>query len=570
MKEFSHNKINGKTRENNIIEYIEKLNLKSESKVINNPFKKFNLYKSNPIKQFIFSLFSELNSLEELFISNFIKETKRKTENEVRELFPQKKKEYKDRIELILEKAKKELMINNDVINNLKQKNLELKKELETLKNQNIVINTEIKESDLSIKQLNEKFKVYSKFKEIYDHVSSGFNHKEKEDIENNILDLKKEFNKNKNLLSEVGKELKEKKNQIYELKQKIVNEETHNRNSNYKLYNEFFEIEKNNKIIEDKDKKKLLSIKEDINSNKSCIQEHEKIQKSFISLFNLFYNDLNLERNIIKNPNNIDLIKSDYSPKTFIIEEVVNYITLMLQNSTDESCFNLLKDIVSYINMILREIGGGLNKKKYDPIVSVNEIEKYFKSIQKENENLTESIKTIENKIIQENILIKKLNEQIKNIKNIQEEIKNEINNIYINNKKERMIKKSLSANILKISDNIKNIKENKKPIKFDDTKKIFEMKNEEEKIPYYKESLEILMNRINSLYFYEINDRKYKRKNLDIYEKAHRRINRKLNKLKLIQKHDGNYFTVENTITNNINRNIENLIFNIQKKYK
>ena len=76
--------------------------------------------------------------------------------------------------------------------------------------------------------------------------------------------------------------------------------------------------------------------------------------------------------------------------------------------------------------------------------------------------------------------------------------------------------------------------------------------------------------MNRINSLYFYEINDRKYKRKNLDIYEKAHRRINRKLNKLKLIQKHDGNYFTVENTITNNINRNIENLIFNIQKKYK
>ena len=140
-------------------------------------------------------------------------------------------------------------MINNDVINSLKQKNLELKKELETLKNQNIVINNEIKESDLSIKQLNEKFKVYSKFKEIYDHVSSGFNHKEKEDIENNILDLKKEFNKNKNLLSEVGKELKEKKNQILELKQKIVNEETHNRNSNYKLYNEFFEIEKNNKI---------------------------------------------------------------------------------------------------------------------------------------------------------------------------------------------------------------------------------------------------------------------------------------------------------------------------------
>ena len=71
-----------------------------------------------------------------------------------------------------------------------------------------------------------------------------------------------------------------------------------------------------------------------------------DKIYKSFISIFNLFYPELNLERNLIKNPKNINLIKSDYTPQTFVIEEVVNYIILMIVNSTDESCFELLKNI--------------------------------------------------------------------------------------------------------------------------------------------------------------------------------------------------------------------------------
>ena len=73
----------------------------------------------------MFSLFSEINSLEELFMSNFIKEMKNKTDVEVRGFFPQKKKEYKDRINLILEKAKKELISNKNLIEKLKQKNIE-------------------------------------------------------------------------------------------------------------------------------------------------------------------------------------------------------------------------------------------------------------------------------------------------------------------------------------------------------------------------------------------------------------------------------------------------------------
>ena len=166
-------------------------------------------------------------------------------------------------------------------------------------------------------------------------------------------------------------------------------------------------------------------------------MKENEKIQKCFISIFNLFYKDLNLERNLIKNPKNINLLRSDYTPKTFINEEVVNYIYLMLQNSTNESSFDLLKDIVSYIYMILRDTGIGFNKIKYDPVLAVNEIEKNFNSTLNENESLTKNIKNIKGKIIQENKIINKLNKQIQNIKNIEEEVKNSKSfniSIYIN----------------------------------------------------------------------------------------------------------------------------------------
>ena len=570
-KDFSQDIIKNKKRENNTIEYIEKFNSKCEINIINNPFEKFSLYKSSPEKQYIFSLLSELNTLEELFISNFIKEMKRKTENEIREFFPKKKKEYEDRIELLLDKAKKELIKNQEIVSDLKEKNSKLKDKLLMMKNHKRLLNEKLEESDNSINMLKKKHKLYSQIKESYEHFSSGFNQKDQKENQDNrkkILDILNEFNTDKKYLTEVKEELKEKKAEIFELKQNMIKEEIDNRNSNYKLYNEFFNLEKDNKIIEEQNKKKLLNIKEDIIINNLLVKENEKIQKSFISVFNLFYKDLNLERNLIKNPKNIDLIKSDYIPKTFIIEEVVNYIYLMLQNSTEESCFELLKDIVSYIYMILRETGGGINKMKYEPVLAVNEIEKNLIAIQNENATISDNIINIENKIIEENELIDKLNKQIENIKNIQEELQKSMKLVYFN-RENKNIRKSLSATSFKPSDNIKKqIKKTQN--KFENIKKKIDNKFEEEKVPFFKENLDNLINRINRLYFYRMKDKNYKENySFDRYSNVKRRMNQKLNRLKKLKKYNSNFLTVEGTISNNINRNIDKLILTIQNNY-
>ena len=555
-----------KKRENNTNEYIEKFNLKSESKVIKNPFELFSFYKSNPEKQFIFSLLSELNVMEDLFISNFIKEMKRKTENEIREFFPEKKKEYEDRIELLLEKVRKEITNNHEIINNLKQKNLELKNKILKIKNKNNSLNEELKEIEISKKKLNAKQELFIKMKEIYDHYTIRFSQQEKNELERNKYDLNREFNNNKTLLKEVANELKERKEQISQLKQKIVNEEILNRNNNYKLYNEFFDLGRNNKIIENKNKNKLLNIKEEINSHNSFMKENEKIQKCFISIFNLFYKDLNLERNLIKNPKNINLLRSDYTPKTFINEEVVNYIYLMLQNSTNESSFDLLKDIVSYIYMILRDTGIGFNKIKYDPVLAVNEIEKNFNSTLNENESLTKNIKNIKGKIIQENIIINKLNKQIQNIKNIEEKVKNSKS---FNNYQNKNIKKSLSENDLKKPEHMKSITKYKTLNQFEKIKEKFESQKEEEKASYFKDNLEILINRINKLYFSKLKRSRRIENSFDRYSKVKRRMDRKLHQIKKLRKNKEKFFTVENNLSSNINRNIDNLIFTIQKNY-
>ena len=372
----------------------------------------------------------------------------------------------------------------------------------------------------------------------------------------------------NKNLLNEVGEELKERKEQISQLKQKMNDEEILNLNTNYKLYNEFFGLERNYKKIEDKNKEILLNIQQNINSNNLFVMESEKIEKSFISIFNLFYEDLNLERNLIKNPKNINLQKSDYTPRIFIIEEIVNYIYLMLQNSTDESCFDLLKDIISYINMFLREAGVEYNKIKYDPILVVNIMEKHLKLIQNENDDLTEKIKQIKDKIFQEKESIRKLNNEIKIINHISDELQKTMKLNIFNNKQYKNMRKSFSANTFKSPKNMKNIKKSKTNVEFENLRKKFETQIKEEKTPFFKENLENLINRINKLYFYRMNYKKYNEKSFDRYSSIMKRMNRKFHKLKQLKEYNKNCFSVENTISSNINKNIDNLILNIKKK--
>ena len=158
-------------------------------------------------------------------------------------------------------------------------------------------------------------------------------------------------------------------------------------------------------------------------------------------------------------------------------------------------------------------------------------------------------------------------MNEQIKNIKLSFEKLKEILNDIYIKNKKDRLMRKCLSANSFKIAENKNNILKNENRLKFNDIKKNFE--KEQEKVPLNNDNLEKLINRINRLYFHRLKNKKYAKGEINRNAYIIRRMDKKLKKLKNMRKYHTNFLNIESVITSKINRNIDNLILNFQKNY-
>ena len=114
-----------------------------------------------------------------------------------------------------------------------------------------------------------------------------------------------------------------------------------------------------------------------------------------------------------------------------------------------------------------------------------------------------------------------------------------------------------------------MKSITKYKTLNQFEKIKEKLESQKEEEKVTYFKDNLEILINRINKLYFSKLKRSRRIENSFDRYSKVKRRMDRKLHQIKKLRKNKEKFFTVENNLSSNINRNIDNLIFTIQKNY-
>ena len=523
-----------------------------------------NINKENKL---YFTFSSELEQLENFFVKQFMLETKGKSDKEINNIIPKKKLDYENRIKLLLTKAKNEIVAHLGQYKSAEKRNIELKNNLIMITKQKNRLYEDLKEADMSIEKINKKYEMFNQLKQYFDSIIFEFNINEK-DLENksdNKYNLEENINYRKICEKELGKELEENQEILKKMKDKARNEEILNKKENLKLYNYFIELEKNDKIEEDIYKEKLTNIKEDSKINKMILKENDLILNTFISIYNLFYKTLNLQRDLIEKPKNINLIKSDYSPQTYLTEEMFNYINLMLRNSTDESCGLLLREIVSYANMMLREENVEFNKKKYDPIKTINEIEKYISKTKEENNSLKNEIENRQKEITKENEYIKKLDSQIKEINTMIDMLNKTLKTIYTDNSKGKCIKKSLSAHNFKFSDDKILDKSNKKHLLY--LKKNIEAKNDD-KIEFAR-GMENLIEHINRINFYK-DQHNIKPKEYNVQENAFKRIKRKFFKLKKLQLNKNKYTSLENALTGNIKGNIEKLLFKINQEIK
>ncbi len=247
-----------------------------------------------------------------------------------------------------------------------------------------------------------------------------------------------------------------------------------------------------------------------------------------------------------------------------------------MLKNSNEETTGLLLREIVSYCNMMLRNTVEGYDKNYYDPLLTVKEIEALITSKEVQNEELKKIINSSSQKNDENQEKINKLELEIKRIEKMHEILHNKMRDFYKKNKKDlKDISKSLN------DDFIKNKKSERKrlshittftsPIGMHKSKNLFnkESGKRKEKYKYYINNLNVdfsqgiqqLVEHANRLFFYQAH-LNIKPREIGVYIKAQKRMNQKLKRLKKLEQNNDKFSSVEKAAVNTVNTHIDNLL--------
>ena len=522
----------------------------------------------------------ELDFLRNIYINQFIEESLKRNDMNAKNFIPTHTKNFKEKVGLIIKKAEEEYKSYKQKLESIQLKNNELKRNINIVESHKNILFNQLQDAEESISKINKKYNIFNELKPYYNDLITEFNidpttyKPKKKLLSDDIRQRRKEAGK-------FSEEINKAREKIREIIEKKKVEDLNNRKTNEKISSDLKEVEIKNRNIEEEYNKKFSKLKEEISFSYEFKEENFLLRNTLVSIFNLFYDKLYLERDLNKNPKGIDLAKEDYTPKTYDTNEIIKYIYLMLKNSTEDSTGLLLREIVSYCNMMLRDTQKGPDKVYYEPISTVKQIEKLITKIEIQNKDLKDKINTY-TKINEENQnVINNLLKEINRVEKMSEILHNRMRDHYKQNQNEKLIKKE---NYNKFDG--KDIKKEKKretnkiydfqniinknkilekkfmkiKAKLDKQKDVIEDKNKNIKTDY-SQGIGELVAHTNRLFFYRTN-LYIKPKEVNLYMKAYKRMKKKLKNLKKVEPNKNNYISLENVVFNTVNGRINNLI--------
>ena len=553
----------------NLLTQVNKENPKKKSK------KKENRKERN---QFL----EELEFLRNIYINQFIEESIKRNDMNAKNFIPTHTKDFKEKVGLIVKKADEEFNSYKQKLESIELKNRELQRNINIVESHKNILFNQLQDAEESISKINKKFNIFHELKPYYDELITEFNidpstYKPKKRL------LSNDIRRRRNEADKFGDEINKARDKIRQIIEKKKQEDLENRQLNEKYSSDLKEVEIKNRNIEDEYNDKFNKIKQEIYISSEHKEENFLLRNSLFSIFNLFYEKLYLERDLNKNPKGVELLKEDYTPKTYETNEMVKYINLMLKNSTEDSTGFLLREIVSYCNMMLRNTQKGPDKVYYEPLSTVKQIEALITSSEEQNKDLKSKI-AAKTKINEENQkIINNLLREINRVEKMSEILNNKMRDYYKINKKDE---KRKSGNLFLNVENGNNRDKNKRK---KSTNKIYDFqgiinKNKilEEKFLKIKEKFNVkqdkkeeklnlktdfnqgvgeLVAHTNRLFFYRTN-LYLKPKEVNIYMKAYKRMKKKLNILKKVEPNKNNYISLENVVYNTVNGHLDNLI--------
>ena len=525
----------------------------------------------------------ELDFLRNIYINQFIEESLKRNDMNAKNFIPTHTKNFKEKVGLIIKKAEEEYKSYKQKLESIQLKNNELKRNINIVESHKNILFNQLQDAEESISKINKKYNIFNELKPYYNDLITEFNidpttyKPKKKLLSDDIRQRRKEAGK-------FSEEINKAREKIREIIEKKKVEDLNNRKTNEKISSDLKEVEIKNRNIEEEYNKKFSKLKEEISFSYEFKEENFLLRNTLVSIFNLFYDKLYLERDLNKNPKGIDLAKEDYTPKTYDTNEIIKYIYLMLKNSTEDSTGLLLREIVSYCNMMLRDTQKGPDKVYYEPISTVKQIEKLITKIEIQNKDLKDKINTY-TKINEENQnVINNLLKEINRVEKMSEILHNRMRDHYKQNQKEKLIKKE-NYNTFDGKDKKHFKKEQKRETnkiydfqniinknkilekkfmkikaKLDKQKDVIEDKNKNIKTDY-SQGIGELVAHTNRLFFYRTN-LYIKPKEVNLYMKAYKRMKKKLKNLKKVEPNKNNYISLENVVFNTVNGRINNLI--------
>ena len=489
----------------------------------------------------------ELDFLRNIYINQFIEESLKRNDMNAKNFIPTHTKNFKEKVGLIIKKAEEEYKSYKQKLESIQLKNNELKRNIKIVESHKNILFNQLQDAEESISKINKKYNIFNELKPYYNDLITEFNidpttyKPKKKLLSDDIRQRRKEAGK-------FSEEINKAREKIREIIEKKKVEDLNNRKTNEKISSDLKEVEIKNRNIEEEYNKKFSKLKEEISFSYEFKEENFLLRNTLVSIFNLFYDKLYLERDLNKNPKGIDLAKEDYTPKTYDTNEIIKYIYLMLKNSTEDSTGLLLREIVSYCNMMLRDTQKGPDKVYYEPISTVKQIEKLITKIEIQNKDLKDKINTY-TKINEENQnVINNLLKEINRVEKMSEILHNRMRDHYKQNQNEKLIKKEnyntfdgkdkklikkeQKRETNKIYDFQNIINKNKIlekkfmkiKAKLDKQKDVIEDKNKNIKTDY-SQGIGELVAHTNRLFFYRTN-LYIKPKEVNLYMKAYKRM--------------------------------------------
>ena len=546
------------------------------------------------------NLEGEMEFIKNSIIEKFKTEIRKKTDSEIKVYFPKQVKDYEERIQMLLDKVLQQY----NMYEQKKQTSLEQEKDIENqieiLKIEQKKLNDQLHESDISIIKLNKKFNIFKELYPYYDVIMSEFNYDENDpetpskiakDIQNRFIQA-----------DECVEEIKEKSSKIDDLLNKKYKYQFAQRRELEELSSKLREIAQKSRGMEEYYINTINKLKDDLDSYIPYKSENIKLHNMLISIYNELYPKLNLERDIIMNAGpDLELMESDIVPRTYDMDEVIRYINLMIKNGTEATNGSLLREIIAYSNMMLRNVKNqGTN---FDPAIVIKEIIKLIKEDDEQEINLQNKIDVLKAEQENDEKKIKELENQIKKINKAYDKIHNKVSQLLIGKNKDleeknkKKINNEKNRTSVKFKDNIK-IKENNNNFKRLDKHLYTDIKEEDieeavkinesinKKFEYYKKNKKYkpsippviyandyengtknLVDFANRLFFYKVKS-KTEPLNNKVNVHTFERIDKKFDKLKKIQKSGYKYVPLVNQVENKLNDNLGKVIYNIQKE--